>query len=174
MKEEHPKSAPTGQWKMPETEIRTALGHFIMGWAGLEAVLEISIAKQLGLEALEASIVTSSIQFKGRCAILLSLLNRNPGKYERGINAVKQIQNICDRNDILHSVMGGSESIIWFNRRKTTNKFTSKIERYDSRRLNLLALKCGDLAGELMECLSISKDNYTSFFQEAHNRANNV
>src|SRR5882724_9413180 len=145
--------APAGQWKLAHEPLAAALGYFIMAWSGVEAAIEISIAKQLGLKPLDGSIVTGGLQFKGRGMMLLSLLNRDPIKNEVAIKVVNEMQNIQDRNDILHSVIGGSESLIWFNRRRVDQTFKSKIERYDKERLLDITLQCSDLATRLMAAM---------------------
>ncbi len=82
--------------------------------------------------------------------------------------------SITDRNDILHSVAGGSTNDIWFNRRKTDVVFSSKIVRYDTAKLLNIALKCSQLSSDIMSDLGITKADYVSFFQQAHNKANQV
>jgi len=161
--------APTGEWKMANAKLIQMLGHFVQAWSLIESSMEVCIGKQLGLPPLETSIITSGLMFRARASILMSLLNRDPSKNREAIRILKQIQSIEDRNDIMHSVIGGSENEIWFNRRKTTKKFDSKIERYSQIRMNSLALSVSDLAGELMRSLGVSKSEYIHFFQESHN-----
>jgi hypothetical protein len=164
--------SPTGEWEMPEEPLTSALGHFILGWSLLEGTLEVAIAKELGLGAVDGSIVTASLIFRSRAAILLSLLNRDPEKNRTAIGIVHGMQNITDRNDMLHSVIGNSRSEIWFNRRKTENRFTSKIVRYDAKRLVEMSIRCSTLAGQLQQALAISIEDYRSFFHDAHKAAN--
>lgn len=157
---------------MPEEKLTQALGQFIMGWALVESTIEVGIAKQLKLAPFEGSIVTAGLMFKARASILQSLLKRDPKANAAAIDTIKEIQDVEDRNDILHSVIGGSKSQIWFNRRKTQRKFTSKIENYDRQRLLSACLKCSDLASKLQQDLGITNADYSAFFQEAHNAAN--
>jgi hypothetical protein len=166
--------APSGQWEPPDPRLIHALGQFVMSWSLIEATLEIGISKQLSLDPLEASIVTAGAQFRNRAAILLSLLNRNPPANAPSVKTIKKIQNISHRNDMLHSVVGGSATTIWFNRRETGDQFTSKIEEYDLDRLSNAAEECTDLATTLMANLDISPDDYRMFFQESHNAANRI
>jgi hypothetical protein len=166
--------APDGEWAMADSSILAALGHFIMAWSLVESTIEVCIAKQLGLGALEGSIVTAGLQFKSRSAVLMSLLNRDQKANAEAIGIVKAMQNIGDRNDILHSVVGGNKSVIWFNRRKTDSSFKSKIERYDALRLQTVSLQCSDLSGALMKSQGIGKEDYVRFFQESHNAVNNA
>jgi hypothetical protein len=166
--------APSGQWGMPADMLAAALGHFVMAWSSVEAVIEVAIKKQLRLKPLESSVVTAGLQFKARCSILMSLLNREPEKYADAIAALKAMKNIQDRNDILHSVIGGSKTVIWFNRRRTDDTFKSKIEKYDCMRLWNAALQCGDLSTALMKALKITKRDYLAFFHTAHNAANKL
>jgi hypothetical protein len=167
-----PKLAPTGKWQMPDPKLTEMLGHFIMAWSLIEAAIEVGIGKQLGTKPHESSIVTAGLMFKARSSILMSLLNREPQKNERAIQVLKKIEDIEDRNDIMHSVIGGSADQIWFNRRKTKRKFTSKIENYNQVRLNSVVLATSQLAGELMKALGIERHDYLTFFQESHNAAN--
>jgi len=164
--------APTGDWERPEPTLAAALGHFVMAWSLVESTLEVAIAKQLRLWPLDGSIVTAGLMFQGRANLLLSLLNRSPSRNRDAIATVKAMQGIQDRNDILHSVLGGSTEFIWFNRRRIQQEFTSKIEVYDQKRLLEAARRCSDLSTELMNALGISKADYESFFQETHNAAN--
>jgi hypothetical protein len=168
-----PEPAPTGNWQMPNPNLAQMLGHFVMAWSLIEATIEIGIGKQLGTKSLETSIVTAGLMFRARASILMSLLNRDPSKNSEAIRLLKEVEGIEDRNDIMHSVIGGSVDQIWFNRRKTKNRFTSKIERYDQVRLNSTVLNIADLSGELMKALGISRPDYLEFFQQSHNAANN-
>lgn len=168
-----PEPAPTGDWKMPNQSLAQMLGHFVMAWSLVEAAIEIGIGKQLGTKPLETSIVTAGLMFRARSSILMSLLNRDSSKNSEAIRVLKQVELIEDRNDIMHSVIGGSADQIWFNRRKTKNKFTSKIERYNQVRLNSTVLNIADLSGQLMKSLGISRTDYLEFFQQSHNAANN-
>jgi len=144
-----------------------------MAWSLVESTIEVAIGKQLGVAPLETSIITAGLQFRSRAAVLLSLLNREPSENATAIRIVKDMQSITDRNDILHSVIGGHRQTIWFNRRKTDARFTSKIEPYDFKRLTRAALSCADLATKLQSELDITNEDYSSFFQTAHNAANN-
>jgi hypothetical protein len=166
--------APTGKWEMPDPSISAALGTFIMAWALIDSVIEVCIAKQLGLRAIDGSIVTAGLQFRSRSSLLLSLLNRTPLKNAKAIKIVKDMQGIQDRNDILHSVIGSSKSVVWFNRRKTGATFTSKIEKYDRDRLLIAALRCSELTTKLMKAQGVSNNDYSAFFQATHNEANKL
>ena len=116
------KKAPSGDWQIPKPELAEALGLFVLGWAMVEATLEVAISKQLKIRPLESSIVTAGLQFRSRAAILRSLLAREPKKNAKAIDVVKALQCDRDRNDIMHSVIGGSKDVIWFNRRTTGRK----------------------------------------------------
>jgi hypothetical protein len=168
------KPAPTGKWKLAKGPLLQMLGSFVLSWSAIEAVIEICISRELGLKPLESSIVTAGLMFKGRSSILRSLLNRDTKKNEKAISIVKKVQEIEDRNDIMHSVIGGNDSQIWFNRRKTNRRFSSKIETYDLERMSALALQCSELATDLMKACKVSVKDYETFFQESHNRANNI
>lgn len=157
---------------MPDPKLAQMLGHFVMAWSLIEAAIEVGIGKQLGMKPLETSIVTAGLMFKARASILMSLLNRDPATNAKAISILKEIEGIEDRNDIMHSIIGGSADQIWFNRRKTRNKFTSKIERYNQLRLNSAVLGISELSGDLMRELGITRDDYLNFFQEAHNAVN--
>jgi hypothetical protein len=166
-------SRPTGgKWELPEGPLAAAIGYFIMGWSRIDGMMEVAIAKKLGLGALDGSILTAGLQFRSRSASLLSLLNRDPEKNKNAIRVVKGMQQISDRNDILHSVLGYRKSTIAFYRRKADNRFTSRVKHYDERSLLQLAWRCSDLADQLQKALQISTDDYLSFFHDAHNAAN--
>lgn len=167
-----PDPAPTGKWQMPDPKLAEMLGHFVMAWSLIEATIEVGIGKQLGTKPLESSIVTAGLMFQTRASILMSLLNREPIKNAKAIKILKEIEDVEDRNDIMHSVIGGSATQIWFNRRKAKRKFTSKIETYNQVRINSTVLAVSELAGRLMTALGISRDDYLAFFQESHNAAN--
>jgi hypothetical protein len=168
-----PEPAPNGDWGMPNPSLAQMLGHFVMAWSLVEAGIEIGIGKQLGTQPLETSIITAGLMFRARSSILMSLLNRDPSKNSEAIRILKEVEGIEDRNDIMHSVIGGSANQIWFNRRKTKNRFTSKIERYNQVRLNSTVLAIADLSGQLMSALKISRADYLDFFQQSHNAVNN-
>jgi hypothetical protein len=168
-----PEPAPSGAWEMPNPNLAQMLGHFVMAWSLVEAAIEIGIGRQLGTKPLETSIVTAGLMFRARSTILMSLLNREPIKNSDAIRILKEVEGIEDRNDIMHSVIGGNANQIWFNRRKTKNRFTSKIERYNQVRLNSTVLAIADLSGKLMSALGISRADYLDFFQQSHNAANN-
>ena len=167
-----PEPAPTGKWEMPKPHIAQMLGYFVMAWSLIEAAIEVGIGKQLGIKPLESSIVTAGLMFKARASILASLLNRDPSKNATALSLLKEIQAIEDRNDILHSVVGSGTNQIWFNRRKTKNKFSSKIERYNWERLSATVLSISQLAGDLMAALDVTQGDYLKFFQDSHNAAN--
>ncbi|MPY74600.1 MAG: hypothetical protein GEU87_10095 [Alphaproteobacteria bacterium] len=166
------RAAPIGEWELPNQDLLAALGTFVIAWSGIETTVEAGIHKQTGLPPLESSIITAGLMFKSRTAILSSLLNRNPEKNAQALAIVRQIEALSDRNDIVHGIIGGNKTKIWFNRRKTGRKFTSKIEDYDLERLRALALKYADLSGELFKALGLTKDSYLKFLQQAHNDAN--
>jgi hypothetical protein len=166
------KKGTAGKWELPAKPLAAALGYFIMGWSRIDGMMEVAIVKELGLGALDGSTVTAGLQFRGRSEILLSLLNRDPIKNKTAIHVVKDMQNLSERNDILHSVMGKSPSAISFYRRRTNGRFTSKIERYDEERLLRLTLRCSGLADQLQHALEIRTDDYLSFFHTSHNAAN--
>lgn len=164
--------APTGEWGLPDQEILAALGAFVLGWSGVEMSVEVGIAKLTGLPPLESSTITAGLMFQGRAKILLSLLDQEPVTNAKAIKVIKKMQGFSDRNDILHGVVGGSKELVWFNRRKTDTKFTSKIERYDRRRLLMAAITCSDMSTDLQKALDISNEESVQFFQIAHNLAN--
>ncbi len=166
--------APSGKWQMPKPELAEALGLFVLGWAMVEATLEVAINKQLKLRPLESSIVTAGLQFKSRAAILRSLLAREPQKNAKAIDVVKALQSDKDRNDIMHSVIGGSKDVIWFNRRTTGSTFKSKIENYDRKRLLSANLRYGDAVATLWHELKIDEEDYLKFFHTAHSAANKL
>ena len=166
--------APTGEWELPNKDLLAALGSFVLGWSAVESTIEAGIHKQTGLQPLESSIITAGLMFKSRSSILSSLLHRNPEKNAKAIVLLKRIGNISDRNDILHGITGGSKNQIWFNRRKTATKFSSKFEHYNQMRLLSLALECGDLSTQLLVALDISTDEYLKFLQDSHNAANKL
>jgi hypothetical protein len=166
--------APTGKWEMPNPELTHRLGQFVMAWSLIETTIEIGIGKELGTAPLETSIVTAGLMFKARASILMSLLNRDSTKNADALSLLKEIRNLEDRNDFMHSVIGGSADLLWFNRRKTNEKFTSKIENYPIVRMNTALLHCTELSVKLGKALKITKEDYLKFFQESHNAANNI
>lgn len=157
---------------MADPHILMMLGNFVLAWSLIESTIEVGIGKQLGTAPLETSIVTAGLMFKARAAILMSLLNRDPKKNEQALNVLKKIEKIEDRNDIMHSVVGGAKNQIWFNRRKTKRIFQSKIETYDAVRMSGLVLEVADLSVSLMKALGVDKDHYLAFFQQSHNAVN--
>lgn len=100
---------PQGKWEMPDELLTSALGHFILSWALVEATIEIAIAKELGVDAHAGSIVTAVVQFRGRASILSSLLNRDPKRNANALRAIKELTTVTDRNDMLHGVAGGNK-----------------------------------------------------------------
>jgi len=174
MAKERQKPAPTGQWEMPNDEVLIALGRFVLSWSNIEATIEAGIYKQTGLPPLESSIITAGLMTKARADILSSLLHRDPDANANAISILKEIRNIGDRNDILHGIIGGSKDKVWFNRRRTSVKFSSKIENYSHIRLNTLTARCAVLAADLFEALDLSKDEWLKFLQDSHNEAKKV
>jgi hypothetical protein len=164
---------PTGQWEMPEEELTSALGQFVLAWSRVEGAIEVAIAKQLGLDAVDGSIVSAGLMFHTRAAILLSLLNRASDKNRVAIGIVGKMQNITDRNDIFHSIIGTNKNQIWFDRRKADGQFKSKREIYDCIRFLKAAMRYSKLADQLLETLDISTEDYVAFFFTAHRAANN-
>jgi hypothetical protein len=72
----------------------------------------------------------------------------------------------------MNSVIGSSKSLIWFDRRRTQRKFTRKIEKYDTQRLLMAALRSSDLANALIKAQRVSAKNYNFPFQDSHNAVN--
>jgi hypothetical protein len=168
------KPAPTGKWEMPNSELTHRLGQFVMAWSLIEANIEIGIGKELGTAPLETSIVTAGLMFRARSSILMSLLNRDPTKNAEPLRLLKEIVNLEDRNDFMHSVIGGSADLLWFNRRKTKERFTSKIENYPIVRMTSTLLHCTELSVKLGKALHITKEDYLKFFQDSHDAANSI
>jgi hypothetical protein len=169
-----PEKVPEGQWEPANEKTMVSLGYFVQAWSLIESTMEVAIGKQLALPPLESSMITAGLQFRGKASLLLCLLERNSKKNRATIDAIKESMNITDRNDILHSVAGGSSTHIWFNRRKTDLKYSSKIVPYDAEKLLTLALRCSDISSKIMKNLGISKADYLLFFQESHNKSNNI
>ena len=170
------RKAPTGKWEPPKPEIGHALGCLVMAWSLIETTLEVCIWKQTDLTPLSSSIFTAGMQFKARLATLRSQLHRFPKdpKTKRALKVLDEIAKVQDRNDIMHSIIGGSTDMVWFMRRITASHFSSKIENYDKKRLLDAALKCSTLAADLMNALGVTKDDYLHFCQNSHNAANSL
>jgi hypothetical protein len=167
-------AAPTGKWERHDSKLVEMLGNFVLAWSLIESTIEIGIGKQLGTKPLETSIVTAGLMFRARSSILSSLLQRDPVKNADAIAVLKEIEKIEDRNDIMHSVIGGSANQIWFNRRKTQKRFSSKIEHYNQIRMNSTVLAVADLSTQLMAALGVSREDYLAFFQQSHNAVNSA
>lgn len=168
-----PEKAPAGQWSMPNDKLLKALGQFVLAWSSIEATIEVGIGKQLGTPPLESSIVTAGLMFKARAGILRNLLHRDPKNNAEAIEILKEIVAIEDRNDIMHSIIGGHADLLFFNRRHTNRAtFSSKIVRYSQIRMNTVVLQIADLSARLTKALGLSKEDYEGFFQEAHNAVN--
>lgn len=152
-------------------EAMMALGFFVVGWSILEAVLEVAIAKQLKLSAVDGSIVTAGLQFKARATMLMGLLSRNPAKNADAIATLKTIMNRGDRNDLIHSVIGWDGDHLVFNRRKSDGALKVKRIYYGREELMKLCLEFSGLAEDLKSQLGISDRQHVTFLQRAHNAA---
>lgn len=166
--------APSGEWKPQSPDVERALGRFIIAWSLVESIIEVGIAKQLGIGPHESSMITGTMMFQPKANLLLALLMRDKEKNKSAIKQIKKAQGIPHRNTIMHSVIGGAEWIIWFNRRRNDGGFTSTIEKYTFQRLNFETSNISQVATDLQLAMSISADEYIGFFQTAHNSANNV
>lgn len=65
-------------------------------------------------------------------------------------------------------MIGRNLDQIWFNRRKTNEKFGSKIEKYDQIRINSIVMQYADLSGKVMAGRGITRDDYLKFFQDSN------
>lgn len=134
----------------------------------IEATLEVAIAKQLGLNPLEGSIVTAGMQFKARATTLRALLERDSASNAAAIATLCSIQKMPDRNDIMHGIGGINEAGLFFYRRKTDNSFKSTEKLYNATALAILAAKVSLLAAQLRGSLELSDRKCEKFFHTAH------
>ena len=161
-------------FKKAHDDAISCLGLFVVGWSTIEALLEVAIAKQLGLAPAEGSIITASLQFKSRSVILMGLLNRDKTKNAAAITSLKTLQNKPDRNDLLHSIIGRSATGLVFTRRKSDGKFSSQEKPHDAESLLLATIELTNIANELKIALGISEQDIQDYFDTAHKAANSA
>lgn len=145
-----------------------SLGFFVVGWSILEGGLEVAIAKQLGLSARNASIVTAGLQFKARATMLKGLLNRDPEKNAAAIETLNKIMNRGERNDLLHSLVQWDPEGLVFDRRRSDGQFRVKRVHYSREDLMVLAIEFSALSLELKKHLGITDKDHAGFFQRSH------
>jgi hypothetical protein len=140
------------------------LGMFVFSWSILEAYLEVAIAKQLGLSPRDGSLVTASLQFKGRATLLKGLLNRNPEKYEKPIELLNEIMNKPYRNDLLHSRIGVAPAGLVFERRKSDGKLKVSASGHTEETLQKLGVEIAQIGEALFDALGITDDDFREYW----------
>ena len=165
--------APPPESLLPIIKVPAAIGNFIISFSLVEGVIEVGIAKQLGLDPIRASIVTAGLQFKSRASMLCSLLNLDRKKNADAIKQLKAVMNRGERNDIVHAAVGLSaeRDSITFHRRKVAHEYKAYHRQYSSESLFLLAGEFTKAAMDLQKALGISRQEYRDFFHEAHKDA---
>lgn len=149
----------------------TDLGKFLLTWAAYEALLEVAIWQQLKIAPLEASMITASLQFKAKCHLLISLLKRDAAKNKDAIKALSEGMNFGERNLIVHGVFFTNSEGAHIFRRKCDGKFTSQRKRLGAPDIREAGLKLLGFSRRLQGALRISDDEFSLYFQTAHNDA---
>jgi hypothetical protein len=108
-------------------------GAFLGLWQSYDLAVEMLVGRELKLSIRETSIVCSALPFGIKYNILLALLNRDPAN-ERGISILRNVQQISERNSIVHGFIharreeSGPPRIV--NRDIKNGKYSVKSKRH--------------------------------------------
>lgn len=150
-------------------KLAAALGQFLVAFSTVETVLEVGIAKLLNLDPQRASIVTGGLAFKARTTILSSLLHLDEKANKDAIAALKKLTSRGERNHIAHAVIAYSSSRVKFYHRQVQERLKVREKNFDANQLFALAVEFGEFGAKLQECLGISSDDISDFFNAVHN-----
>ncbi|MGE0775480.1 MAG: hypothetical protein AB7G25_12570 [Sphingomonadaceae bacterium] len=109
--------------------IFTSFGRFMAIWSEFEITIEVAITRLTKMNALDASIVLSGIQFGAKAEILKSLLSERG--FEQSKSAVQKAIDIGKRNALIHSVPSGDEKSMRFAFVRREVKNTYKVREWD-------------------------------------------
>jgi hypothetical protein len=139
-------------------------GLFMLNWSLLETVLEVAIAKRVGLLSLEGSIITSSLGFQARASILRSFLALDNSQESK--DAIKEINTAtqeANRNIIIHGQVFAEGESLSFVHRRVDQSITAKRVIVDSATMLQRASKLKECIMRIQSLLSISDDDLHEF-----------
>ena len=135
----------------------------------MEGTLDVYIAKELNLGPLDGSIITAPLQFKAKSVLLQSLLYRNESKNKAALATLKALQNMGDRNDLVHGLVQTRDDGLSFLRRRNDGFFKSEEKPYSLERLALLSLEMAQHVAALRHHAGVTEREVSDFFDDAHN-----
>ena len=77
-------------------------GMFMVTWSILDGVVQAALMKQLQLDPERALIVTTSMQFRQRVAVLSSLLRLLGSQHQEAIALLQKLEKSARRNALVH------------------------------------------------------------------------
>ncbi len=154
--------------------IFAAYGHFMLVWAEFEAVIELGIMKQTGMDPIISQVVTSGLAFERRASILRSLLHirsdpddPNDVAAKKAISLINSIAQEADRNHLIHGVPIGLQDKggvrLGFVKRTTDQQFKGKWKEMDAKSFTTLNISIDKKTNELREFLGITDEDQRFF-----------
>jgi hypothetical protein len=152
--------------EIPDAMIVTlaSYGLFMLNWSLLETVLEVAIAKRVGLHPLEGTIVTASLGFQARASILRSFLALDASQESK--DAIKEINTAtqeANRNIIIHGQVFADGERLSFVHRRVDQSLTAKRVVVDSSSMLERARKLKESVIKIQTLLSVSDDDLHEF-----------
>jgi hypothetical protein len=151
---------------IPDEMIMTlaSYGLFMLNWSLLETVLEVAIAKRVGLHSLEGNIITASLGFQARASILRSFLALDSSPESKdAIKVINAATQEANRNIIIHGQVFAEGETLSFVHRKVDQGLTAKRVTVDSTSMLQRASRLKDSVVRLQSLLSISDDDLHEF-----------
>jgi hypothetical protein len=107
-------------------------GAFLASWLYYEQLIELLIKRELNLAVRETSILCSAMNFGVKFNVLLALLRRTLSN-EEGVKLLGSIQQISERNKIVHGflLLQESQDIHLVTRDVKGGKYTVKTKKHD-------------------------------------------
>lgn len=146
----------------PHEELHS-LGAFVVSWSVYDAVLEVGIIRELGVETLKGSIVTCQISTAHRAGILSALLKLRDEKHP-AVNAIKDLTDMANRNAIHHSLMEvAPEPVTILRRRLDNGNYKTHRMDFTDGALKAHVLDTNRRIAELQSLLGISDTDISAF-----------
>lgn len=149
------------------TQFMHDLAALLSVWAELEMAIEFRIAKLVGMNPLDASIVLGSLQAGGKQNILYSLLAERGLTDERA--AIKAAVSFAKRNVLVHSQFGSEDDFSLFRLFKREVKDSYKVIRHDytAETFNDHFMTFRELVADALAAMKVTPDDIVEYGRAA-------
>lgn len=146
-----------------------AYGLFLMIWGVFETIIEVAIARQLGIDFLRGNIVTSGLAFERRASVLRSLLALHGERHAEPIKLITQIAQEASRNALIHGMVFVGEKELTFVKRDTSQELRVTEKTFSVEGLLKHVTSIRIKVEQLQPLLSVSDDDLHAFGTAARN-----